>query len=346
MSGAGAGKGLLARCIAMIAFEREPHAVTGGSTAEELEKRISAELIEGNPVLFLDNLNNTAFRSNLLASAITERPARVRVLGRSQMVPLNASAFVMLTGNGLTVSEDLARRFIVIELDPRTEDPEARRFPNDIRAEVTRDRTELLAAALTIWRWGRVEQQPEGRPLGSFETWSHWVRDPLLALGCLDPVERVGEAKERDTRRQATAELFQAWWDRYQDRPMPLRGLDEQVVRLVDPQGRGRQYVASQFGKLAGTRIAGLMLNRQAAAGHWGAATYRMERTDDPEKHRHHRDHRGVAPSADADGPYGPYAKPERKTQSDGSGVPMTPMIPMPSPPVPDRDAGWTEVVE
>ena len=48
MSGAGAGEDL-ARCIAMVAFGREPHAVTGGSTAEELEKRISAELMEGNP---------------------------------------------------------------------------------------------------------------------------------------------------------------------------------------------------------------------------------------------------------------------------------------------------------
>jgi hypothetical protein len=38
MSGAGAGKGLLARCICVIAFGREPHAVTAGATAEELEK--------------------------------------------------------------------------------------------------------------------------------------------------------------------------------------------------------------------------------------------------------------------------------------------------------------------
>ena len=64
MSGAGAGKGLLARCISIVAFGREPHAVTGGATADELEKRIAAELIEGGPVLFLDNLNNVAFKSN------------------------------------------------------------------------------------------------------------------------------------------------------------------------------------------------------------------------------------------------------------------------------------------
>ena len=145
ISGAGAGKGLLARCICIIAFGREPHAVTAGATAEELEKRIAAELIEGSPALFLDNLNNMALKSNLLASAITERPARVRVLGRSHMVPLNPCAFVILTGNGLTVSEDLARRFVAVDFDPRTEDPEARPVTTDIRAEVTARRSELLA---------------------------------------------------------------------------------------------------------------------------------------------------------------------------------------------------------
>jgi len=36
MSGAGAGKGLLARCICIIAFGRDPDAVTSGATPEEL----------------------------------------------------------------------------------------------------------------------------------------------------------------------------------------------------------------------------------------------------------------------------------------------------------------------
>jgi hypothetical protein len=74
------------------------------------------------------------------------------------MVPLNASVFVILTGNGLTVSEDLTRRFVAVDFDPRTEDPEARSFAVDIRAEVMERRTELLSALLTIWRWGRVAE--------------------------------------------------------------------------------------------------------------------------------------------------------------------------------------------
>jgi hypothetical protein len=224
VSGAGAGKGLLARFICIIAFGREPHAVTGGGTADELEKRVAAELIEGSPALFLDNLNNTAIKSHLLASAITERPARVRVLGRSQMVPLNSSAYVILTGNGLTVSEDLARRFIAVDLDPRTENPETRPVTTNIRAEVMARRKELLAALLTIWRWGRnATDIKRGLPLGSFEQWGQWVRDPLLALGCRDPVERVSEAKERDGRRQAVADLYSIWWERHGNDPIAAK---------------------------------------------------------------------------------------------------------------------------
>ena len=87
----------------------------------------------------------------------------------------------------------------MIELDPRMEDPETRSLPVDMRAIVTRRRTELLAAALTIWRWGRLSPDlPRGRPLGSFDQWARWVRDPLLALGCRDPVERLIDAKRND----------------------------------------------------------------------------------------------------------------------------------------------------
>lgn len=57
---------------------------------------------------------------------------------------------------------------------------------------MTERRTELLAALLTIWRWGRLTKgMKTGRTLGSFEQWCGWVRDPLLALGCKDPADRV-----------------------------------------------------------------------------------------------------------------------------------------------------------
>jgi hypothetical protein len=78
-----------------------------------------------------------------------------RLLSQTRMVPLNSIAFVPVTGNGLTVTEDLARRFISCELDARCEDPEQRPFPAGFLDQVEQRRAELLTAALTIWRWGR-----------------------------------------------------------------------------------------------------------------------------------------------------------------------------------------------
>ena len=155
VSGSGSGKGLLVRAICTIAFGIPPRPFTTGGKGQELEKRLAAELMEAQPSLFLDNANGLALRSDTLASVLTERPARVRVLGRSLMVPLNSTAFIAVTGNGLTVTEDLARRFILCELDARCEDPESRPFTSGFLKGIEHRRAELLAAVLTIWRWGR-----------------------------------------------------------------------------------------------------------------------------------------------------------------------------------------------
>jgi hypothetical protein len=112
ISGAGTGKGLLVRAICTTAFGTKPRAFTPGRDRDELDKRLAAELIEAHPFLFLDNANGVALRSDLLASVLTERPARIRILGKTQMIALNSTAFVAITGNGLSVTEDLARRFI------------------------------------------------------------------------------------------------------------------------------------------------------------------------------------------------------------------------------------------
>jgi hypothetical protein len=73
----------------------QPSAVTAGASIEELEKRISAKLIESAPAILIDNVNGRALRPDLLASAISERPAEIRILGKTEMAKLNASSFGM-----------------------------------------------------------------------------------------------------------------------------------------------------------------------------------------------------------------------------------------------------------
>jgi len=300
VSGAGTGKGTLVRAICAIAYGIKPRAFTAGNDRNELDKRISSELMEAHPVLFLDNVNGVALRSDVLASALTERPARARVLGQTRMVELNSTAFIAVTGNGLTVTEDLARRFILVELDARCEEPESRAFPPGFLDNIMVRRPELLAAALTIWRWGRhyATELTRGKPLGSFERWTQWCRDPLLTLDCCDPVERIETVKARDPKRRRVAELFTAWWEHHQARPVKVSELAEAVIKIADPQDRGRQWRARHIETLAGTRAAGFVLIRQES-GKWNAATYSLQQisngASEASDHRVHRVHE-VAP--------------------------------------------------
>jgi putative DNA primase/helicase len=267
ISGAGTGKGLLVRAIASIAYGMLPRPFPPGNDRHEMDKRLVAEVIQGNSIVFMDNINGTTLKSDTLASFLTERPSQVRILGRSQMVQLELASFFALTGNGLVLSEDLARRFICVELDARCEDPEQRQFPPGFLEDISARRPELLAAGLIILRWGRqnADAIEHGKALGSFENWAVWVRDPLVALGCRDPVDRISEIKARDPERQRVIALFGAWHDAHGDNPVKVTELAEAVRLIADPNNRGRQYLARTIGALAGTRLGGFVLERLEA---------------------------------------------------------------------------------
>jgi hypothetical protein len=259
-----------------------------------MDKRIVAEVMEGAPVLFMDNINGTLLRSNTLASLTTERPSGVRELGKSRMIKLEHASFIVLTGNGLVVSEDLARRFVFCELDPRCEDPEQRPFEPGFIEGIEQRRAELLTAALTIWRWGRQNATTSGITLGSFETWGTWVRDPLLALGCRDPVEQIREIKTKDPARQKVAELFELWFEHHKDIPTRVNDLHDDVKAILDPQGRGRQFLARAVQDLTNTRQSGYVLTREKGAGRKSVATYQLKeapRGGNGERHTPHTPH-------------------------------------------------------
>lgn len=227
ISGAGTGKGLLVRSISIIAYGDRPRPFTAGNDHHEMDKRLVSEVIEGNPIVFMDNVNGVLLRFEL-------------------------ATFFALTGNGLSISEDLARRLIYAGLDAQCEDPEQRAFGPGFLEDIEARRAELLGAALTMWRWGRQNKQKAGITLGSFEMWGKWVRDPLLALGCKDPVARLSEIKARDPERQRVIELFNAWWESHGSNPVKVSELVPEVQEIADPSKRGRQYIARAIGNLAG----------------------------------------------------------------------------------------------
>jgi hypothetical protein len=271
LSGAGCGKGLLVKAICIIASGVRPAAFTSGHDAGEFDKRLSAALVEAHPAVFLDNFNAKELRSDILASVLTESPAKVRIMGQTRMVPLHVRTFIGITGNGIEIAEDMARRIIKSHLDAKMENPEERKFRPGFLEDILAHRAGLLSDALIIWRWGRQNESAltAGRALGSYEVWCQWVRDPLLALGMKDPVDRLTEIKASDPRRRALVGIFEVWWEKHKDKQVKAKDLDPDVLALIDEKSSrhedgslrySRQRVARFLSKHANTRLSGYIL--------------------------------------------------------------------------------------
>ena len=271
ISGAGTGKGLGVSALCIIGGGARPSAFTSGHNEEEFDKRLTAALVEAHPDVFLDNFNAKELKSDVLASVLTQDPAMVRPMGQTKMVPLHTRTFIVITGNAVEIAEDMARRTIVTDFDARMEDPKSRNFAPGILEDVFAARAALLADALTIWRWGRQARIKPGKPLGNYETWCKWCRDPLLALGARDPVERIAEIKAADPRRRALIAVLDAWWAAHADTVLKANDLASEVVEHIDQKALRRDDGSLQFSRQrvarflaihAGTRVGGYFLEQ------------------------------------------------------------------------------------
>lgn len=205
----GSGKSKLADVCAVIATGRTAPAMSWPRQEDEAEKRLAASVMSGDAVILLDNIE-TALRGDCLNSLLTQPTVSLRVLGRSQMLRVGAASLLLATGNNLILQGDLSRRFLVAHLDPRDERPELRQFAFDPVQFALTERGALVAALHTIARWG-MRQSVNLAPVGSFETWSRRVRDPLVALGLADCCEVLAELHKEDPEREAALELLTEW---------------------------------------------------------------------------------------------------------------------------------------
>jgi hypothetical protein len=319
ISGAGSGKGLLARAATLIAYGIQASPFPHGGDAVEFDKRLGAALMTGRPVAFADNINDRLLRSETLAMVVTERPAEIRVLGYSNMATLTA-AFIVLTGNALTTTEDLARRFLLVLIDPQMEDPELRPFKPGFLDNIMERRSELLEACLTILRYGRLhaKELTQGRPLGSFEQWAEWVRDPLLTLNCQDPVEEMLRAKLNDPARQELRTLFTTWHDKHKSDPVTVAELHWDVRDIINPQDKSIQWLRRAVERLVGTRSGGYVLTRSKSS-EWVAATYALMPAKDGQ-YREYQENNLATPSDSS-----AFSHPNPKNFSNDPVTPVTP---------------------
>lgn len=207
----GSGKSLLVDLACLIAAGREAGVLSQGRTPEELEKRLGAVLLAGDPVIAIDNCDEP-LGGDFLCAMLTQTIVRARILGRSEAPELPSNSFVTATGNNLRLVGDMSRRAVLCQLDPKIERPELRTFPSAPDAMIKADRARFLIAALTILRAYHVAGRPNPpHPLASYSDWSGWVRGALIWLGKADPVESVEEVRSLDPARSALLAVVAQW---------------------------------------------------------------------------------------------------------------------------------------
>jgi hypothetical protein len=211
----GTGKGKLVDATSNIVFGRDACKMPQPKNDDEMRKRITALLLEGERLIVLDNIARPLGDPSLDA-CLTATEWKDRLLSTNITITTPNLALWIATGNNLQFDGDTARRAFHVRLESDLENPEHRE--NFRHAElltwVRRERSRLVVAALTVLRAYFVAGSPDMgcKPWGSFEAWTRLIANGLVWAGMADPqATRLQLEAEADTGRQALYGLLRGW---------------------------------------------------------------------------------------------------------------------------------------
>lgn len=229
----GTGKSFLCQLITAFSSDKSGAPVSFPRSEGDCKNLLLSQFKRSPPVIDFDNLTSDIPAYASLCTALTSEWLEGRLLGGNTIARVSTRTLMLSSGNNVGPSADMARRTLTILLDSATEVPAARKFkrPN-LMSEVLRDRNRYISAALTIVKAWVVAGRPmtECPPLGSFGQWSDWCRQPLLWLGCPDPVESVFKALEDDPERQLLGRVLDGWQVRLGSGPVLAREVTQAAI--------------------------------------------------------------------------------------------------------------------
>ena len=255
---AGGGKTLLADCAIAPVFGRSPRAAFP-RREEELEKLLLAEVLGGCECLLFDNLKgrvDSASIENLLTSHVFKG----RILNLSKTFEGENHLVMFFTGNGVTVSEDLARRALFVELFQ----PEARAQDRKFRQALSvgmlvERRAEILAALWQIVSAWDAAGRPRGsKTHSSFPEWAALIGGIVEHAGFASPVAVPALHNAGNQDADDMEQLVRVIRENHADRPIDFEkladlaavgGLFERITDGHSANGMERADKA-RFGKL------------------------------------------------------------------------------------------------
>ena len=268
------GKGLLVKAALLPALGYAPPAQAVSDRDEEFEKMLFTQVIEGAPVIFLDNVDRP-LRSAALAALVTSGTFTGRVLGLSQSATARVRSLIALTMNNAKLSMDLAGRSVYMRIDAKVENPDLRTGFRHAKLErwILENRGQALSAVLGMAQAWLTAGRPDGSARkGSFETWAAVVGGILEICeqpGFLANDERLKASAAVDI--EAWKTFYRAWWEEFQDSPVTAKQVrelaeDGECIDFVFAKAstdRGRQTAfGSALAKMLDRIIGGFTVQR------------------------------------------------------------------------------------
>jgi hypothetical protein len=231
---------------------------------EDAEKEIASTLLSAPQVIWLDNLLYK-LRSGILAKTLTSEVFDHRILGSSHRVSLRNCAIWVVTGNNVTMSDEIARRTVWVRVDSQTERPEERtgfRHP-DLLAWCQQNRGRMIWAILTLVQNWVTQGRPKGESvtLGSFQKWADVLGGILHCAGIPGFLEnRRDQMDKMDDESAEWRTFYEVWWERHREQRVTSQELME-IVRSCNlpssifskPNEQGQiTAMGQQLGKKAG----------------------------------------------------------------------------------------------
>jgi len=223
----GTGASLFVNAFAEIAFGSAAIPQSEVGSADELRKNLTATLMSGTSLYWLDNVHQKIDNSSL-ALATTTEVWRDRVLGHSKTVIIPIRCSWIISGNNVELSEELTRRAVLIRFDANVERPTERKDfrHSELIEHIRENRGDYVWACLTLIRAWIAAGRPAGTTnIASYEKWAKVMGGILSVAGIPGFLENRADLKEVSTDSDGPMRSFvQLWFDAFGESRVRLSG--------------------------------------------------------------------------------------------------------------------------
>lgn len=205
----GTGKSTMFEFVSRVVYGELVESVDWGTDSVERRKEIIANLREGQECFLFENIEQgEEIKSPILAQAITAGKFKARVMGKGEMVYVPAQSLFVFVGNNLTMSTELSRRLMTIELMAQTENPARRKV--DIKNPTQyciENRNEAMGCLLKMLKES-VDMEDKLDQSSGFDFWDKMVRNPIFSEVQVDILHGFDESAASSEETASIGELI------------------------------------------------------------------------------------------------------------------------------------------